>query len=118
MVYGGPHYTNGKPCNTLSPEETGGSWTNTGVVYINQDMNSVMKYYGIKDSVEHFTKIIMDHELAHEVYNNIATESFKNKIVNEAKSKKFHTIYLDHVKGEKLHQETFCEYMAYLIIDK
>ena len=66
-------------------------------------MNSVMKYYGIKDAVEHFTKLIMAHELAHEVYNNIATNSFKNKMVNKARSKKFHTIYLDYVKKEKLH---------------
>lgn len=119
MVYGGPHYNNGKPCNDLKPEESGGSWTKKKIVYINKDMQSVMDYYKIKNqSLEHFTRIIMAHELAHEVYNNIATESFKNKIVNEAKSKKFHTVYLDHVKENKLTEETFCEYMAHLIVDK
>lgn len=37
------------------------------------------------DDIEEFTKIIIAHELAHEVWNNIADDQFKEAVLDEAR---------------------------------
>jgi len=71
-------YTNGEPCYEYDEDECAGDWTSLGWIRLNPDMKSVMDRYGVawhgSDDTEEFTKIIIAHELAHEVWNNIADD--------------------------------------------
>ena len=113
-----PVSNNGEPCYKYSPDECGGDWTKLGWIRLNPDMKSVMVKYGIQHSmtIDEFTKIIIAHELAHEVWNNIADDGFKEMILDEAKQQDFNTVYLKTVKPSKLDEETFCEYLAQQIV--
>lgn len=112
-----PVFNDGSPCKYLKPEETGGSWTKLGYVQINPNIESVMDFYKIKLSKYKFNLIIIAHELAHEIYNNLCGEDFKRFILNKAKKENFHTVYLDHVPSKKKKEETFCEYLANTIVN-
>jgi hypothetical protein len=111
-----PVYNNGKPCHELKQEEFGGSWTKLKYIQINPNIEDVMKFYKIKDSKDVFNKIIIAHELAHEIYNNVCDIWFKRLIKVKVRREAFHTVYLDHVKPNKLEEETFCEYLAHEIV--
>lgn len=111
-----PVYNNGKPSFEYSPDESGGSWTKLGWIRLNPDMQSVMSRYGIDSDVQEFTKMIIAHELAHEVWNNIASDELKQSILAKARQEKFMTPYLSAVNGSKLDEETFCEYLAQQIM--
>ena len=71
-------YTNGEPCYEYAEDECAGDWTELGWIRLNPDMKSVMDRYGVdwhgSDDIDDFTKIIIAHELAHEVWNNIADD--------------------------------------------
>ena len=117
-----PVYTNGEPCYEYDEDECAGDWTSLGWIRLNPDMKSVMDRYGVawhgSDDIEEFTKIIIAHELAHEVWNNIADEDFREEILDEAKGKSFTTPYLETVRENKLDEETFCEYLAHKLINE
>lgn len=114
-----PLYANGKPCYEHSSDECGGDWTDLGFIRLNPDMKSVMSKYGIgcndKSDLVQFTRTIIAHELAHEVWNNIASDSFKFKILSTAMDKHFSSPYLATVRDDKLDEETFCEFLAHVI---
>ena len=115
-----PVYTNGEPCYEYDVDECAGDWTSLGWIRLNPDMESVMDKYGItwhgSNDVNEFTKLIIAHELAHEVWNNIADDEFKRNILDEARKCSFNTVYLDNVRHNKLEEETFCEYLAHKIV--
>lgn len=111
-----PVYTNGKPCYEHDYDECAGDWTSLGWIRLNPDMKSVMDRYGVDGDVSQFTKTIIAHELAHEVWNNIADDQFKEEILDRARRQSFSTVYLDTVRPSKLPEETFCEYLAHKII--
>lgn len=110
-----PRYNNGHPAH-FPVEQFGGCYTTRGVVYINSNLRPVMKYYGVKCSETELKVIILAHELAHAVYREYADKKFKDKILAQAKQENFTTEYLAHVKPDKLEEETFCEYLASLIV--
>lgn len=113
-----PRYTNGYPAK-FPLEQFGGCWTKLGVVYLNSDLAPVVKFYGLKDkSTTNLKRVLIAHELAHDIYNNHASDEFKQKYVDKAKEENFTTPYLDHVRENKLREETFCEYMAAIITGK
>ena len=117
-----PVYTNGEPCYEYDEDECAGDWTSLGWIRLNPDMKSVMDRYGVvwhgSDDIDEFTKIIIAHELTHEVWNNIADDQFKNEMLMKAKSQNFNTEYLQTVKQNKLNEETFCEYLAHQIVQQ
>lgn len=79
-------------------------------------MPSVMRRYGVDGDVMAFTRAIIAHELAHELWNNVVDEGFKQDILARAKNENFNTIYLKTVRQNKLDEETFCEYIAKMVI--
>ena len=113
-------YTNGEPCYEYDTDECAGDWTSLGWIRLNPDMQSVIDRYGVdwhgSDDLEEFTKFIIAYELAHEVWNNIADDDFKDDILNNARSSLFSTEYIDTVTLNKLDEETFCEYLAHEIV--
>ena len=113
-----PVYNNGKQCHELKQEESGGCWTKLKYIQINPNIEDVMEFYKIKDPKDVFNKIIIAHELAHEIYNNVCDKWFKRLIKVKARREAFHTVYLDHVKPNKIEEETFCEYLANSIVKK
>ena len=117
-----PVYTNGEPCYEYDEDECAGDWTSLGWIRLNPDMRSVMDRYGVawhgSDDIEEFTKIIIAHELAHEVWNNIADDQFKEDVLDEAKMQSFSTKYLDTVNPSVLDMETFCEYLAHQVVQQ
>ena len=117
-----PVYTNGEPCYEYDEDECAGDWTSLGWIRLNPDMKSVMDRYGVawhgSDDIEEFTKIIIAHELAHEVWNRIADDQFKEDVLDEARMQSFNTKYLDSVKPSRLDEETFCEYLAHQVIQQ
>lgn len=112
-----PRYRNGKPAD-IPLNEFGGCYTELGVVYINSDLKPVMKFYGVKTTEEDLKKVLIAHELGHAVYREFSDSAFRKKILDAAKSDNFTTEYLEHVKQEKLTEETFCEYIAAIITGK
>ena len=111
-----PVYTNGKLCLDKDPDECAGDWTKLGWIRLNSDMPSVMFRYGVDGDVTAFTRAIIAHELAHELWNNVVDEGFKQDILARAKNENFNTIYLKTVRQNKLDEETFCEYIAKMVI--
>lgn len=110
-----PVYTNGEPCYEYDEDECAGDWTSLGWIRLNPDMKSVMDRYEVDGDVNQFTKTIIAHELAHEVWNNIADSQFKEAVLDGARRQSFNTVYLDTVRPSKLPEETFCEYLAHKI---
>ena len=121
-VDGQPVYTNGQPCYEYDEDECAGDWTSLGWIRLNPDMKSVMDRYGIAwhgiDDIDEFTKIIIAHELAYEVWNKIADDQFKNEVLTKARSQNFTTEYLQTVKPSKLDEETFCEYLSHEVVQQ
>ena len=115
-----PVYTNSEPCYEYAEDECAGDWTELGWIRLNPDMKSVMDKYGVawhgSDDVEEFTRIIIAHELAHELWNNVVGEDFKRSVLDKARLENFNTVYLKTVKPSKLREETFCEYMANAVV--
>ena len=115
-----PVYTNGEPCYEYDEDECAGDWTELGRIRLNPDMKSVMDRYGVvwrgSDDVEKFTRIIIAHELAHELWNNVVGEDFKLSVLDKARRENFSTAYLKTIKPSKLSEETFCEYMANAVV--
>ena len=72
-----PVLTDGSPCFDKDPDECAGDWTRLGWIRLNPDMPSVMRRYGVGGGVKEFTRVIIAHELAHELWNNVADEVFK-----------------------------------------
>lgn len=83
---------------------------------MNPDMPSVMRRYGVGGDVTAFTRTIIAHELAHELWNNVIDEAFKQSILDKARRENFSTVYLKTVRPSKLREETFCEYMANAVV--
>lgn len=115
-----PVYNNGKkvPADVMDPNSFGGSWTNKGIVYINPNRKGPMEYYGnnVTKDPEEFSRLIMAHELAHEIYRNHADDAYKDKIRKAIKDEGFTTDYLDNgVSQDKMDEEGFAEYMANMV---
>lgn len=115
-----PVYRNGEPCYEMDPEQCGGDWTELGFIRLNPDMQSVMNRYGVErdgaSGINRFVKIIIAHELAHELWNNVVDDGFKRGVLAKAADEGFGTVYLDTVQESKLPEETFCEYMANAVV--
>lgn len=113
-----PVHIDGSPCHELDPDECAGDWTKLGWIRLNPDMLSVMRRYGVEGVSEgDFAKSIIAHELAHELYNNVADKTFIESNIGIAEKTGFTTPYLKTVRPNKLREETFCEWMAYRIAD-
>ena len=107
-----PVHIDGSPCHELDPDECGGDCTRLGWIRLNPDMRSVMRRYGVDGDVKEFTRVIIAHELAHELWNSVVGENFKQDVLSKAESENFSTPYLETVSPSKLREETFCEWMA------
>lgn len=111
-----PRYNNGKPTprSVMDPARYGGSWASNNTVYINPDRESVLKAYGLQDAdPEEFSRAIMAHELAHEIYRNQASEAAKKAIREAVEGEGFTTPYLESgIPAHKLDEESFAEYMS------
>lgn len=118
-----PVYNNGKkvPAGVIDPNSVGGSWTNKGIVYINPNRKGPMEYYGknVTKDPEEFSRLIMAHELAHEIYRNHADDAYKDKIRKAIKDEGFTTDYLKNgVADNKLDEEGFAEYLAHRVMNR
>ena len=111
-----PVHIDDSPCHELDPDECGGDCTMLGWIRLNPDMRSVMRRYGVDIDVREFTRLIIAHELAHELWNNVVDEDFKRSVLDKARRENFSTVYLKAVKPSKLREETFCEYMANAVV--
>lgn len=109
-----PRYTNGHPAD-MPLNQFGGCYTKQSTVFINQDLRPVMKYYGVKCSEQELKATLIAHELAHAIYQEYADDKFKANILKRAKEESFTSEYLEHVRPNKLAEETFCEYLASLV---
>ena len=105
-----PVYNDGRPNKKMNPDEFGGSWTKNKTIYINKNIPRVIKYWKLKMSEETFARIIISHELGHELYKNF------NISHNHIPPKDFTTPYLKTVIPEKYKEEAFCEYFAHQIV--
>lgn len=106
------YFNNGKKVGDDFNLPFGGSWTKKKKIYLNENMDDPMKAFNIKEDKDTFTSRIIAHELAHELYNNHASDLLKQEIAKRIKDKKFTTPYLKTVKGDKLDEEAFAEYVA------
>lgn len=106
------YFNNGKKVGDDFNLPFGGSWTKKKKIYLNENMDDPMKAFNIKEDKDTFTSRIIAHELAHELYNNHASDLLKQEIAKRIKAKKFTTPYLKTVKGDKLDEEAFAEYVA------
>jgi len=106
------YFNNGKKVGDDFNLPFGGSWTKKKKIYLNENMDEPMKAFNIKEDKDTFTSRIIAHELAHELYNNHATDAFKSEIADLIKTKKFTTPYLKTVNKDKLEEEAFAEYLA------
>lgn len=118
-----PHTDNGKPTTKLTSEQSAGSWTKLGIVYLNPEMYKALLFYStnkkITDKIFHgFIFHILSHELAHEIWNNLASDHFKNFIIKEAIDTNFNTNYLNSLPEYKKEPEMFCDYLAYKLKNK
>jgi len=111
-----PVCLDGSPCYELEPDECGGDWTKLGWIRLNSNMPSVMRRYGVSGDETAFTRTIIAHELAHELWNNVVDKAFKQSILAKARRENFSTVYLKTVKPSKLNEETFCEYIANAVV--
>lgn len=106
------YFNNGKKVGDDFNLPFGGSWTKQKKIYLNENMDEPMKAFNIKEDKDTFTSRIIAHELAHELYNNHASDMLKQEIAKRIREKKFTTPYLKTVKGDKLNEEAFAEYVA------
>lgn len=106
------YFNNGKKVGDDFNLPFGGSWTKKKKIYLNENMDEPMKAFNIKEDKDTFTSRIIAHELAHELYNNHASDMLKQEIANRIREKKFTTPYLKTVNGDKLDEESFAEYVA------
>lgn len=111
-----PRYNDGKPTprSVMDPARYGGSWASNNTVYINPDREAVLKSYGLQDTdPEEFSRAIMAHELAHEIYRNQASDAAKKAIREAVAGEGFTTPYLESgIPAHKLDEESFAEYMS------
>lgn len=112
-----PHCINGK-VSDIPVEEFAGSWLENSHIEICPDMSVPMKTFGVNDMPEaEFTRWIIAHELAHEVFAKMPDrKDFVDKVIADAKAERFSTAYLETVGDEKYDKELFCEYVANLIV--
>jgi predicted SprT family Zn-dependent metalloprotease len=106
------YFNNGKKVGDDFNLPFGGSWTKKKKIYLNENMDEPMKAFNIKEDKDTFTSRIIAHELAHELYNNHASDLLKQEIAKNIKDKKFTTPYLKTVNKDKLEEEAFAEYVA------
>lgn len=106
------YFNNGKKVGDDFNLPFGGSWTKKKKIYLNENMDAPMKTFNIKEDKDTFTSRIIAHELAHELYNNHASDLLKQEIAKNIKDKKFTTPYLKTVNKDKLEEEAFAEYVA------
>lgn len=112
-----PLNTNGKPSKFVTKEQFGGCWTTKQIIYINPHFELPVKYYEKvcdKETYMRILKIIIAHELAHEIYANHASIEFKKEIKKKIKDENFTTSYIQalDINYEKYDEERFCEYLA------
>lgn len=117
-----PKHNDGRNSD-MPNNQFGGCWTKSKIIYLNPAMSNTYKYYTnknikSKNELSTFVSLIISHELAHEIYNNLATEDFKNQIANEISKTHFNTDYLANIDNtkSKFKEEQFCEYLAHKII--
>lgn len=98
----------------IPDDEVGGSWARNNTIYVGNNLDKVVKKYGLDMSPEEFKKHIIAHELAHEIDNNLASDKFRKKILEQAAKEKFTTPYLEGYKDDdpKKKEEIFAEYLA------
>lgn len=119
-----PIDTYGRPAN-FPKNQFGACWTLKGIVYVNPYFKEPCAFFSGKNelSLEEFYNSlhqVLAHEVAHEIWNNIAKDTFKESILNKAKNENFTTDYLDHYDKSKpkYHEEIFCEYLSTKLVSK
>lgn len=113
-----PRYNNDKPVKESFNAPFGGSWTKKKKIYLNKDMEIPIKAFNLKEDKDAFTSRIVAHELAHELYENHASDAFKKQINDQILKSKFSTPYLKSVSKDKMDYEAFAEYLAQNILNK
>ena len=119
-----PIDTYGRPAN-FPKNQFGACWTLKGIVYVNPYFREPCAFFSGKNelSLEEFYNSlhqVLAHEVAHEIWNNIAKDTFKESILNKAKNENFTTDYLDHYDKSKpkYREEIFCEYLSTKLVSK
>lgn len=112
------YFNNGKKVGDDFNIPFGGSWTKKKKIYLNENMDSPMKAFDIKEDKDTFTSRIIAHELAHEIYRNKSDKKLRDAIASNAAKEGFITPYLKTVSPDKLAEETFAEYMADQLVNK
>lgn len=107
-----PRFNNGKKVSPSLGLLPGGSWTKKKKIYLAPDLTETMKAYGITEDADTFASRIIAHELAHELYNNRASEKLKADVAKSIVANKFNTPYLKSVASDKYDEEAFAEYIA------
>lgn len=118
-------FNNGKNAPDIPTEQWGACHTRLKIIYINPQFRKALKFYtGRKtlSSVDEFMQYVSNliaHELAHEIYEQHATDTFKDTIASNIRKENFDTSYLrkykKEINTEKYQIEQFCEYLAYHI---
>lgn len=98
--------------NKMLSHQCPGCWTSINVIYLNHQLVKCMEYYNVKGNLKDFQIVILTHELAHEVWNNILSDNDKQIHIKAIRNSGFWSRYLDYVKKEKQDEELFCEYYA------
>lgn len=116
-----PISTDGHPMTDLDPIKFGGCWTNAKKIYFNPEFRRVIGHYtksSMIDGIEAFDwalENLIAHELAHEVYTNVAAPNEIRQVIDLATQKGFTTDYLESVSKTdmtKYNKELYCEWMA------
>jgi len=120
-----PRDNNGDVAENFDPIKFGGCWTKNKIVYLNPNLKDVIAYYtgattisGL-ETFNYYLEHLIAHELAHEVHENIATESEIKALQDAAIKSDFTTDYLrtiDKTNQEKYKKELYCEWLAESVI--
>lgn len=118
-----PINVHGKPSQEISKEAFGGCYTHKGIIYINSHFHLAVKFYTNKTDLQTYNtelRRVIAHELAHAVYQEIATAKFKADLLREARTENFTSDYLAQVPTfhPKYEEELFCEYLAYKVVTR
>lgn len=106
---------NGKAINMKEP--CSGSWTKNKIIYMGnlEHQQKVINFYKLNYKPDYFFKLMVAHEIGHEIWNNHLSENEKKKY--NLKLNNFKTDYLKIVPKHKYEEERFSEYVSYKTIE-
>lgn len=115
-----PMNTNGDTYTCFKPEQCAASWTKHNIIYFASELHikKVILHFNLIHTPYELVKLVLPHELAHEVYNSFSIPE-RLKWATTAKLHPFNSEYLNIIHSFNLPQadldeETFCEYIVHL----